>query len=128
MQLAALALPRRGCSETLHYELGHFGIRVVIVEPGYIAPGMKASPRWGMEPPYDELGEQWWGADSKLLGAGGRPSPEVVGEAIWRAITADEAPLRHPVGLDAELIMATRAELDDAAFEAAMRATLGLTW
>ena len=26
-------------SETLHFELGHFGIRVVIVEPGYIAPG-----------------------------------------------------------------------------------------
>src|SRR5664280_921203 len=29
-------------SETLHHELGHFGIRVVIIEPGYIAPGMKA--------------------------------------------------------------------------------------
>ena len=28
-------------SETLYFELGHFGIRVVIVEPGYIAPGMK---------------------------------------------------------------------------------------
>ena len=30
-------------SEVLHYELGHFGIRVVIIEPGYIAPGMKHS-------------------------------------------------------------------------------------
>src|SRR5580658_4298279 len=28
-------------SETLHFELSHFGIRVVIIEPGYIAPGMK---------------------------------------------------------------------------------------
>jgi NAD(P)-dependent dehydrogenase (short-subunit alcohol dehydrogenase family) len=28
-------------SESLHFELGHFGIRVVIIEPGYIAPGMK---------------------------------------------------------------------------------------
>ena len=28
-------------SESMHYELGHFGIRVVIVQPGYIAPGMK---------------------------------------------------------------------------------------
>lgn len=38
-------------SETLHYELSHFGIRVAIVEPGDIAPGMKASPRWGLAPP-----------------------------------------------------------------------------
>ena len=30
-------------SETMHYELAHFGIRVVIIEPGYIAPGMKPS-------------------------------------------------------------------------------------
>ena len=36
--------------------------------------------------------------------------------------------LRWPVGADAELILATRAALDDAAFEAAMRETLGLTW
>ena len=28
-------------SESLYFELGHFGIRVVLIEPGYIAPGMK---------------------------------------------------------------------------------------
>jgi NAD(P)-dependent dehydrogenase (short-subunit alcohol dehydrogenase family) len=28
-------------SETMHYELRHFGIRTVIIQPGYIAPGMK---------------------------------------------------------------------------------------
>ena len=32
-------------SETLHYELAHFGIRVVIIEPGYTAPGMKPGER-----------------------------------------------------------------------------------
>ena len=26
-------------SESLYFELGHFGIRVVIIEPGYIARG-----------------------------------------------------------------------------------------
>jgi NAD(P)-dependent dehydrogenase (short-subunit alcohol dehydrogenase family) len=31
-------------SETMHYELSHFGIRTVIVEPGYTAPGSSRGP------------------------------------------------------------------------------------
>ncbi|MGH9007797.1 MAG: SDR family NAD(P)-dependent oxidoreductase, partial [Acidimicrobiales bacterium] len=46
-------------SETLHYELGHFGIRMVIVEPGYIAPGMKDAGQHPGPEVYDELWEQW---------------------------------------------------------------------
>jgi NAD(P)-dependent dehydrogenase (short-subunit alcohol dehydrogenase family) len=125
---AASKFALEALSETLHYELGHFGIRVVLIEPGYIAPGMKASPQWGLEAPYDDLAQQWWGTDSKLLGEEGRPPPEVVGEAIWQSITTDQPRLRWPVGADAELILATRAQLDDAAFEDVMRRTLDLTW
>ncbi|MCI3950340.1 MAG: short-chain dehydrogenase/reductase [Acidimicrobiales bacterium] len=125
---AASKFALEAVGETLHFELGHFGIRVVLVEPGFVAPGMKGGPEWGMEPPYDELGRQWSGTDDSLLGDQGRPGPEVVGEAIHRAITTDEPVLRWPVGADAELVLATRAALDDAAFEAAMRETLGLSW
>jgi NAD(P)-dependent dehydrogenase (short-subunit alcohol dehydrogenase family) len=45
-------------SETLHYELAHFGIRVVIVEPGYTAPGMKSGERVHGDSVYDQLWEQ----------------------------------------------------------------------
>ena len=115
-------------SETLHYELSHFGIRTVIIQPGYIAPGMKPSDRHLGPDDYAELWRQWDGTDSKLNGGAGRPGPELVGRAIADAIEQRETPLRVPVGADAELIMATRKQLDDAAFEAAMRATLNLTW
>src|SRR5277367_6054316 len=48
-------------SETLHYELGHFGIRVVIIEPGYIAPGMKHTGGHQGPEVYRALYEQWDG-------------------------------------------------------------------
>jgi NAD(P)-dependent dehydrogenase (short-subunit alcohol dehydrogenase family) len=116
-------------SESLAFEVGHFGVRVVIVEPGYIAPGMRNAVRHGEDgTPYEELRRQWSGADDTLVGPAGRPGPELVGQAIADAIDDPDTPLRVPVGADAELVLATRKQLDDASFEAAMRQMLSLTW
>jgi NAD(P)-dependent dehydrogenase (short-subunit alcohol dehydrogenase family) len=114
-------------SETMHYELAHFGIRVVIIEPGYIAPGMKPSDDHVGDPAYAELWEQWSGNDAKL-NADGRPGPELVGIAIADAIENADTPLRVPVGADAEMIFSARKHFDDAGFEDAMRKTLDFTW
>jgi len=116
-------------SESLAFEIGHFGVRVVIVEPGYIAPGMRNARRHGEDgTDYEELRRQWSGADETMVGPGGRPGPELVGQAIADAIDDPATPLRVPVGADAEMVLATRKELDDARFTAAMRELLGLTW
>ena len=115
-------------SETLHYEVGHFGIRVVIVQPGYIAPGMKAADRHDGPSEYAPLWEQWDGTDAKVTGPSGRPGPEIVAVAIADALEDPTTPLRVPVGTDAETILATRHQLDDATFEATMRQVLDLTW
>ena len=115
-------------SETLHYELGHFGIRVVIVEPGYTNPGMKRTPAVTGDDAYGELWEQWEGTDQKVTGPGGRSGPDLVARAIRRAIEDPATPLRVPVGDDAVTVLSARAQLDDATFESAMRQTLGMTW
>ena len=45
--------------ERLHFELSHFGLRAVIIEPGHIAPGMKHSlTRHGLDV-YGELHTEW---------------------------------------------------------------------
>ena len=124
---AASKFALEALSETMHYELSHFGIRVVIVEPGYIAPGMKPSdPHIGPDV-YAELWKQWDGNDAKL-NADGRPGSELVGAAIADAIENPDTPLRVPVGADAEVIFSARKHFDDAGFEDAMRKTLDLTW
>ena len=116
-------------SESLHYEVGHFGVRVVIIEPGAFATAFGDNARRHGEdsPPYDELRRQW-DAASEVLAGGAAPGPEPVAVAIADAIEADDPPLRIPVGEDAQLVVAVRAANDDATFEATMRETLGLTW
>ncbi len=116
-------------SESLHYEVGHFGVRVVIIEPGGFATafGDNARRHGEDEPPYDELRRQWDAASAVLQGAE-LPGPAAVAVAIADAIEAESTPLRIPVGADAELVVSVRAAHDDAAFEATMRETLGLTW
>jgi len=116
-------------SEAMHYELGHFGIRTVVIEPGLIETAFRGSIRhYGKDTaPYDELDAQWSGTTETLVPTG-RPGPDLVAGVIATAIEDPGAALRQPVGADAEMVLAARASMDDARFEATMRAVLGLTW
>jgi NAD(P)-dependent dehydrogenase (short-subunit alcohol dehydrogenase family) len=125
---AAAKYALEALTETLHYELAHFGIRVVILESGYTAPGMKMGSRVKGDPAYTELWEQWGNADEVVTGPDGRPGPEMVAKAIASAIEDPETPLRVPVGDDAAIILGARSSLGDAEFEATMRVVLGATW
>ena len=115
-------------SESLYFELGHFGIRVVLIEPGYIAPGMKHEADHPGPAVYADLHAQWSGTVDTLTGPGGRPGPEVVGTAVADALEDPATPLRVEVGKDAAMVLQLRRTLDDVAFEATMREALGLTW
>ncbi len=115
-------------SETLYFELGHFGIRVVIIEPGYIAPGMKHEDDHPGPAVYADLHAQWSGTVATLTGPAGRPGPELVVSAVADALEDPATPLRVEVGADAAMVLQLRRTLGDAEFEATMRDALGLTW
>jgi NAD(P)-dependent dehydrogenase (short-subunit alcohol dehydrogenase family) len=118
-----------GLSEALMREVGHFGIKVAIVEPGFFQTSFSGNvTRLGTDaPPYDELQRRWDEAAERLRG-GEAPGPEAVVHTIADIVEADAPALRHPVGDDAQMVLAARAAMDDAAFEDAMRQTLQLDW
>jgi NAD(P)-dependent dehydrogenase (short-subunit alcohol dehydrogenase family) len=117
-------------SEALHYEVGHFGIRVALVEPGFFETEFQGKePRFGLDaPPYDELDRQWAVAFEKLRGDEPAFGPEPVAQVIADAVEGTEQKLRWPVGADAEMVLAARSSMDDETFEATMRGALDLTW
>ena len=116
-------------SETLHFELGHFGIRVVIIEPGYIAPGMKHDDDHPGPAVYADLHDQWSGTVATLTGPEGRPGPELVGDRGGRRARGpgDAAAGRGGAGRR-HGAASCGARCGDAEFEATMREALGLTW
>lgn len=115
-------------SETLHLELGHFGIRTHIIQPGYISPGMKRQPTHPGPDAYAQLRDEWDDVDDAVTGDDGRTTPEASASVIADVIENPEAPLRTPIGADAERILSTRKQLADHEFEAVMRRAVGLTW
>ena len=101
---------------------------MVIIQPGYIAPGMKHAERHEGPPDYAGLWDQWTGTDDKVTGGAGRTTSERAAEVIADTIEDPSPPLRVRIGDDAQLVLDTRKALGDADFESTMRATLGLDW
>lgn len=118
-------------SEALHYEVGHFGVRVAIVEPGGFDTSFGENRRiFGLDgPPYEELDRIWEEAQGRLQGsAGERPGPELVAQTIADAVEGKEQKLRWIVGDDAKLVLDTRYSMSDEDFERTMREVLKLDW
>jgi NAD(P)-dependent dehydrogenase (short-subunit alcohol dehydrogenase family) len=117
-------------SEALHLEVGHFGVRVLIVEPGAIDTNFGANlvdHRW-TDGPYRPLADQWIEASQILSGGEPTPGPELVATAICDALKSQDAPLRLPVGNDAHLVTAARGSTPYGEFEVAMREAFKIDW
>jgi NAD(P)-dependent dehydrogenase (short-subunit alcohol dehydrogenase family) len=117
-------------SEALHLEVGHFGIRVIVVEPGAIETSFGTNLHdYRDEPgPYQPLAALWRTAMERLGGGTPAPGPELVAAAIAETLESDGGPLRVPVGADAEMISSARTSMAYDEFVATMRQTLGVDW
>jgi NAD(P)-dependent dehydrogenase (short-subunit alcohol dehydrogenase family) len=106
-------------SEALAQEVGPFGVRVRVIEPGQFATRFQESaaaisPSPGEDSPYAALRTEW---KTLRLGVLESPQdPELVADAVIASL-ADPAPhLWIPVGPDSEQILRRRRALGAAAF------------
>ncbi len=116
-------------SEALHFELGLSGIRVHTVQPGQFPTGLSANTVTAVAFGPD-TGDEWTIAEQLesrakgLAGPGEAADPALVARTIADIVDDPDAPLRTPVGSDAELIVSARHDQTFEEYEVLMRSAL----
>ncbi|MEI8241079.1 MAG: SDR family oxidoreductase [Actinomycetota bacterium] len=114
-------------TESMHFELSQQGIRVCVIEPGQFATALGANSAYAAamvegSPEYERW-QRYRLAQRKLVN--GEPAdPQLVADAIYRAATERPGVLRHPVGVDADLVLGAKRSMPFEDFDVAMRAVL----
>ena len=107
-----------GLVECLRYELGQFGIKTTLIEPGVIKTNFFESmkiPDSETDPKYKELTDHILAGLKMMVQMGTAPSQ--VAEAILKAIHDDEMLPRYVVGTDAAMFMEAKKMKTDIEFE-----------
>ena len=107
-----------GLSECLRYELGQFGIKVTLIEPGVIKTNFFNSmkiPESKADPKYQKLTDHILAGFKMMAELGTAPSQ--VADVIINAIHADEILPRYTAGTDAAMFMEAKKTKTDLEFE-----------
>jgi NAD(P)-dependent dehydrogenase (short-subunit alcohol dehydrogenase family) len=109
-----------GLSESMSYELEPFGIRVVIIEPGFIRTNIinsSTSAKKALDPksPYFSLMQKVENHFKSMMENASSP-PEEVARVILQALTSENPQLRYTVGNDAAAIIQARMNMPDKDF------------
>ncbi|BDQ30378.1 short-chain dehydrogenase/reductase [Nitrosopumilus zosterae] len=107
-----------GLGECLRYELGQFGIKTTLIEPGVIKTNFFESmkiPDSKTDPKYKELTDHILAGLKMMVQMG--TSPSEVAKVIMKAIHDDEMLPRYIVGTDAAMFMEAKKMKTDMEFE-----------
>lgn len=113
-----------GLSESLAYELEPFGIRVVLIEPGFIktnfADGMVFA-RKALDPksPYSQMMQMVATMSEKLME--NSSPPELVANLVVEAAMSKTPNLRYLAGKDVEQWVAAKKSMSDEEFQSMMK-------
>ncbi len=115
-----------GISESLHYEMKEVGVKVKIVQPGFIATDFgsrsfdfQAGNIEDYQPIINALMKQWQNPNNTVS------PPSLVAEVIFNAVTDGTNQLRYRAGEDANILLDNRKKMTDAAFFEMMNNQLG---
>ena len=113
-----------GLSESMAYELEPFGIKVVLVEPGFIKTNIgnnivTAEKSQDGNSPYSQLTEKMVSFIEHGLEAGS--PPDVVAKVVLKAVTSENPNLRYLAGQDVEKWMEAKRGMSDEEFHEMMK-------
>ena len=107
-----------GLGECLRYELGQFGIKTTLIEPGVIKTNFFDSmkiPESKTDPKYKELTDHILSGLKMMVQMGTEPAQ--VSQVIMKALHDDEMLPRYVVGTDAAMFMEAKKMKTDLEFE-----------
>lgn len=114
-----------GLSESIQYELGPFGIKVILIEPG--AVGTNFWKNWKMAAKAERSGDNTDYSQYKQIENNMSESfkqmvqnaihPSEVAKVILQAVKDDNPNFRHVVGKDAATILESRKRMSDSEFQ-----------
>jgi NAD(P)-dependent dehydrogenase (short-subunit alcohol dehydrogenase family) len=109
-----------GLSESMVYEIEQFGIRTVLVEPGFVRTKIgenMAISKKTQDPnsPYSQMMQMMSSNQERMLENGS--DADLVASVVAEAATAKEPNLRYLVGKDVQQMMAAKKSMSDEEFQ-----------
>jgi NAD(P)-dependent dehydrogenase (short-subunit alcohol dehydrogenase family) len=113
-----------GLSESMAYEIEQFGIRTVLVEPGFVRTKIgenMAISKKTQDPnsPYSQMMQMMSSKQERMLENGS--DANLVAEVVVEAATAKEPNLRYLAGKDVQQMVAAKKSMSDEEFQKMMK-------